>query len=133
MLDKQSTAMLKLIVEASPDGESVAIEKKDFLHKISKSVEIDEDALKEAGERLSIAGLINIIYQDEETYVVASLTKGRVAAEKISSSKKADLGTLTTDFSAPINLKKVFEYAFMGAFIGGILAGVIFGILSKLI
>ncbi len=133
MLDKQSAAMLKLIVEASPDGESIVIEKKDFLQRISESIEIDEDALKEAGERLVIAGFINIIYQDEEVYGIASLAKGRVAAEKISSSKKADLVTFNTDFGIPINLKKVFEYAFMGAFIGGILAGVIFGILSRLI
>ena len=133
MLDKQTAAMLKLILEASPDGESVVIEKKDILEKIGQSVDIDADALKEAAERLALAGFINIVYQDDEVYGIASLAKGRAAAEKIVNAKKPELDIFKPEFSSPINLNKVFQYAFMGALTGGIIAGAIFSILSKLI
>jgi len=133
MLDKQTAAMLKLILEASPDGESIVIEKKDLLEKIGQSVEIDPDALKEAAERLSIAGFINIVYQDDEVYGIASLAKGRAAAEKLVNAKKPELDIFKPDFGSPISLNKIFQYAFMGALAGGIIAGAILGILAKLI
>ncbi len=133
MLDKQTAAMLKLILEASPDGESIVIEKKDLLEKIGQSVEIDPDALKEAAERLSIAGFINIVYQDDEVYGIASLAKGRAAAEKLVNAKNPELDIFKPDFGSPISLNKIFQYAFMGALAGGIIAGAILGILAKLI
>ncbi len=133
MLDKQTAAVLKLILEASPDGESVVIEKQDFLDKIDSSLAIDKDVLKEATERLALAGFVNVVYQDDDVYGVASLAKGRAIAEKIINAKKPELDIFKPEFSSPINLNKVFQYAFMGALIGGIIAGAIFSILSKLI
>lgn len=133
MLDKISTLMLKIIVEASPDGESVIIEQSDLLAKVRELVDADREELKEASERLAAGGLINIVYQDDEALGVASLTKGRAAAERISISKKADLVTIKSESGTQIDTNKIFQFAFMGALIGSIIGSAIIAIIMRLI
>jgi hypothetical protein len=133
MPDKISAALLKLIVEASPDGESIVIDKKDLLDKIREIAETDEEGLAEAAERLYAGGFINIVYQDEEALGVAPLPKGKVAAGKISISKKADVVSIQSELGPQINTKKIFQYAFMGALAGGIISGALLAILLRLI
>lgn len=125
-MDKKSTAMLRMIVEASSDGEAVVIEKKDFLSEIGKIAEINEEELAQAAENLVLNELINIVYQDEEVYCVSPLAKGRIAVNRLVNPKNKDVGAIKID----IDYKAIAKYAFLGALAGGLVAGAIFAIIG---
>jgi len=130
MLDKKSTSMLRMIVEASSDGESVVIEKKDFLSEIAKVSEvINEDGLVKIAEDLVLNELINVVYQDDDVICVAPLAKGRIAVNRIVNPKNKELGAIKVD----VDYRKIAKYAFLGALAGGILSGVLFTLIGWII
>ena len=128
-MDKKSAAMLRMIVEASQDGESVVIEKQDFLDEIGKIDEINEETLKKVAESLVLNELIEVVYQDDEVYCVEPLAKGRIAVNRLVNPKSKDVGAIKVE----VDYKSIAKYAFLGAFIGGLLAGAVFTLIGWLI
>lgn len=130
-MDKKILSLLLAINEASPNGETVILEKSDLTSRLFRNnAEVSDSVLVGLAKELALGGYIKLIYTDKEVICVAALPKGLLVSEE--SKADSNLAVVKKQADCKIIPKgrlafAVFWAAFAGSMIGG---GLIYFILK---
>ncbi|MFA5449753.1 MAG: hypothetical protein WC292_04880 [Clostridia bacterium] len=124
-MNKKTLAVLTYITDASKDGEAVILEKEELRNAVSP--EASDGDITNIIKELTLTEMVNLKYQDEESYCLLPLAKGKLVAEN----EKTEI--LSTSFNLKVDYKRIARIAFFSAFFGALLAGAILGAIVYII
>lgn len=122
-MDKKILTLLLAIDKASPNGESVILEKRELIDTLFPGKSgVDESVLLGLAKELSLGGYIKLVYTDEKVICVAALPKGLLVAEETKSDSNLAAVKKQAESKALPRAKLAFT-VFWAAFAGSALGG----------
>lgn len=123
VMDKKILTLLLAIDKASPNGESVILEKKELIDNLFPGKSgVDEVVLLQLVKELALGGYIKLVYTDERVICVAALPKGLLVAEETKADSNLAVVKKETESKVAPRGKLVFA-VFWAAFAGSAAGG----------
>jgi len=117
MLDKKTTALLKVLNKLSENNAYKVVTADEILSNLSQKSQFDADVIKQIMDFLEKQQYINIKFCEENTYCYSLLPKARIYLEQESTKTKKKKDNLTVT---------KYVYIMLSSFIGTMLALLVF-------